>query len=360
MFLSSERDMNILQVEPATNWSGGVNQTLILSRALKEKGHKVCIACCFNSPIYRRATQENIDTIFIDDKRIWHSAKIVRNFIKEKDVDVVHTNHSRGHSIGLLASLFLHKHILVVQRSVLFKPGNVLKYLSPRIDAFFVNSFAVKNILKRYLVKEKKIFVIPSAVDERDFSSLSRKEAREKMGFKEKVIGCIGNFSFYKGHTFLIEAFASLSKRHNDISLVFVGQNTKALSEYVKKYNITDKVNIMGFRKDATDILKAFDVLVVPSVIESFPNVILEAMMVKVPVIGTEVGGIGEMLSNGRGILVKSKDVGRISSAIEYVLNHDTRDMVERAYRYAKEHYTIQAKEMMCENIYRMLIERKR
>ena len=360
MFSRSERNMNILQVEPATNWSGGVNQTFILSRALKERGYEVCIACCSDSPIYRRAVKERIATIFIDDKRIWHSAKIVRNFIKDENVDVVHTNHSRGHSIGLLASLFLHKHILVIQRSVLFKPGNLLKYLSPRVDAFFVNSHAVKNILKRYLVKEKKIFVIPSAVDERNFSSLSRKEVRERMGFKGRVIGCIGNFSFYKGHTFLIEAFAYLSKKYNDVSLILVGQNTKELSEYIKKYNITDKVKIMGFREDATDILRAFDALVVPSLMESFPNVILEAMMLRVPVVGTAVGGIGEMLSDDRGFLIKSKDIGKISSAIEYVLNNNTKDMVDRACRYAKQHYTIQTKEMMCENIYRMLLRKKR
>ena len=352
--------MNILQVEPATNWSGGVNQTFILSRALKERGYKVCIACCPDSPIYKRAVEERIDTIFIDDKRIWHSAKVVRNFIKDEDVDVVHTNHSRGHSIGLLASLFLYKHILVIQRSVLFKPGNLLKYLSPRIDAFFVNSFAVKNILKKYFIKDKKIFVIPSVVDDRDFYDLDKENAKEKFNFQGKIVGCIGNFSFYKGHTFLIEAFASLSKKYNDISLVFVGQNTKELSEYIKKYNIIDKVKLMGFREDATDILKAFDVLVVPSVIESFPNVILEAMMVKVPVVGTVVGGIGEMLSNGRGILIKPKDIGEISFAIEYILNNNTKDIVNKAYKYAKQRYTIQRKEMMCENIYRMLLRKKR
>jgi glycosyltransferase involved in cell wall biosynthesis len=307
--------MNILQVEPATNWSGGVNQTFILSRALKEKRHKVYIACCPNSPIYRKAVKEKIDTISINDKKIWHSAKIVRNFIRNNHIDVVHTNHSRGHSIGLLASLFLYKHILVVQRSVLFKPGNLLKYLSPRVNAFFVNSYAVKNILKKYFIKDKKIFVIPSVVDGRNFYDLAKEDAKEKFNFQGKIVGCIGNFSFYKGHTFLIEAFAHLSKKYNDISLVIVGQNTKELNECIKKYNITDKVKLMGFREDAIGILKSFDVLVVPSLMESFPNVILEAMMMKVPVVGTSVGGMVEMLSNNRGILIKPKDIGEISSA---------------------------------------------
>jgi glycosyltransferase involved in cell wall biosynthesis len=116
----------------------------------------------------------------------------------------------------------------------------------------------------------------------------------------------------------------------------------------------------VGFREDAADILKGFDALVVPSLMESFPNVILEAMMLKVPVVGTAVGGIGEMLSNDKGILIKAKKISALSSAIEYILNNNTKDMVDRAYRYAKQHYTIQIKEMMCENIYRMLLRKKR
>ncbi len=349
--------MNILNIESATNFSGGVNQVILNSVELKKRGHNVFIACIRNSPVHKNLKSRGFEFIFIDDSKTMLSARIIRKILDLKDIDIVHTHHSKGHKIGLLALMFREKEKLVVQRSVVFPTTNVFKYLNPRVDLFVANSNAVKRVLTKYFVREKKIRVVYSAIDLDEFDTKqSRDTVRQKYNFSDKfVFGVVGNYSDYKGHDIVLEAFSTITNRENAL-LVFVGKDTEKLEDKASLLNVKQNVMILGFKENAREIIKGFDCLVIPSLKESFPNVALEAFFSKVPVLGTDVGGIPELLDERRGFLCKP-EVHSMADALIMVYNFQNMDVVTRkAYEFAQENLTIEKKIDKLEKIYKGLL----
>ncbi len=327
---------------------------ILNSIELRKRGHKVFIACVKDSPAYKVLAKEGFEIVEIDEEKPLSSAKIIRKFLKKNSIDIVHTNHSKGHKIGLYALLFRKKEKLVVQRSVLFPTTNVFKYLNPRINKFIANSQAVKDVMVRHFVKKSKISVIYSATDKNQFLDFDRDSIRQKLDFKDKfVFGIVGNYSEYKGHDLLLSAFADLNK--NNAMLVMIGKDTEKLSDKVNKLGIKDSVKILSFRKDAKRIMKGFDFLVIPSFKESFPNVAIEAFFMKVPVIGTKVGGIPELLSDNRGILCDS-NVESLHNALLSALVADKDKIINNAYGFACKNLTIKNKVDKLEKLYMDLV----
>ncbi len=350
--------MNILQVEPAEGFSGGVNQTILNSIELKRRGHRVYVACVKDSAVCRALSGVADGFVFIDGEKKLKSARLISDFLKSHDIQIVHTHHSKGHSMGLLALLFRRKERLVVQRSVIFPPNNPFKYLNPRINVFVANSEAVKSVLVRHLmVPKRKIRVIYSAIDPHTIEYTGKREARKALGVEEGrfVFGVLANYSKYKGHELMLEALSRVENKEN-VVVVFAGRNTEMLHDTALKLGVLDNVRLLGFKNNARRLIEGFDCLVVPSLVESFPNAAIEAFFYRTPVIGTDVGGIPELLADGRGIVVKPEADELAGAMLAVYHATDTGDMTERAYEFALENLTIEKKIDRLERLYEEII----
>ena len=195
------------------------------------------------------------------------------------------------------------------------------KLAFPSARRIVVPSKAVKEKLEQYrLCAAEKIEVVPNWVSFVNGTENSRyKRARE-----EKVVGCVANFySELKGHHFAIEALRHLPR---SVYLVCIGDGVlrSRLESYAREIGVADRVSFLGklSRERTLDELSSFDVLVVPSLSESFGKVILEAMSLEVPVVASNIGGIPEIVQHGsNGILVPSGDAYQLAEAIMRLLN---------------------------------------
>lgn len=154
--------------------------------------------------------------------------------------------------------------------------------------------------------------------------------------FQKKII-YIGRIEKTKGVDYLLEAFKNAQSTLSDLSLTIIGDGAyyQTMKEKAHVLGITNKISFLGYINDAKQLLPQYDVLVMPSAIEGFGRVLVEAMAVGIPVISTHTSGINEIITDHfNGLLTPYGDVSALTRAIiELVQNRSLRrEMQENAY----------------------------
>jgi glycosyltransferase involved in cell wall biosynthesis len=161
------------------------------------------------------------------------------------------------------------------------------------------------------------------------------------------VLGTIGRLSAEKSFNHLIEAVRILTDEGVNLRAVIMGEGNERgrLEEMISKLHLTDRVLLPGYRAAGWRYMPLFDVFVLPSLTEGLPITILEAMMTAVPIVASSVGGIPELLQNGRyGILVPPGRSDQIADAIRTVIDFPAMaaDRAAQARRFASTEYSSQ------------------
>jgi glycosyltransferase involved in cell wall biosynthesis len=161
-----------------------------------------------------------------------------------------------------------------------------------------------KQLIQRHKKLEQEIatktYVIPNNVNpswiKQHETLISEKANRRKS--EEFTIYFIGNLNDpKKGAHILLEAVSKLIEKEYHIRLIVIGGG-KLLSNYAQKYSKYKQIEFWGYQKNPMQYLVNADLLVVPSLVDSFPNTIMEGLFLEIPVIGSRRGGIPEMLQD--------------------------------------------------------------
>jgi len=152
----------------------------------------------------------------------------------------------------------------------------------------------------------------------------------------------VGGFSFEKNHRGLISILSKINALGHVATLELVGNGIlkNEIAQLVEESGLQEKVIFHGFRSDAMQLIKDADVLVLPSIIEGLPGVILEAFYCRTPVVAYNVGGISEILSNGDtgSLITKGDEVGFARAVINTVVNPNP-GMIANAFELVKKEY---------------------
>lgn len=146
-----------------------------------------------------------------------------------------------------------------------------------------------------------------------------------------KFLVHVGGFSFEKNHQGLLNIFEKVLQHLPSAILHLVGDGPlkKQTEEIVRIKGLQSNVRFHGFRSNALEFIYSADVLLLPSIIEGMPGVILEAFYCKTPVVAYDVGGIGEVLINGKtGRLIQLHDESAFASAVVNTLNDNESNRV--------------------------------
>jgi len=167
----------------------------------------------------------------------------------------------------------------------------------------------------------------------------------------------VGTLDAVKGHRHLLQAWPAVRARVPDAHLALVGDGPEreTLPRLADSLSIRDSVLFVGFRSPAAPYLAAADVVALPSLTEGMPNVVLEAMALGRPVVGTRVGGIPELIVDGEtGLLVPARDEAALASAIAGLLADDERRkaMGVAARRRTVERFSVAAMAAATEAVY--------
>jgi len=122
------------------------------------------------------------------------------------------------------------------------------------------------------------------------------------------VIGFVGRLTPQKGVETLIAAFHALEHEHAQLLIVGDGESRAALEAAAKAGRNAARITFLGSRKDTPELFRAMNLFVLPSYVEAFPMVLLEAMATGVPVVGTPVGDVPKIISPEVGWIVPPGD----------------------------------------------------
>ncbi len=187
------------------------------------------------------------------------------------------------------------------------------------------NSEAAKSALERTMRSSKvPIAVVPNFIDVAQFDPdrYDRDSIRESLGFgrDEFVVGFVGRLDRAKGPDLLVEAAALLRDRGDlrRFLVVGAGPQRERLERRIRKLDLDRVVVLAGLHENPAMVMRAFDAGVVPSRREAFGIAALEMMRMRVPVIVSPVGGLPELVQDGRtGIILPRLSPEAIAEAVQ-------------------------------------------
>ncbi len=217
----------------------------------------------------------------------------------------------------------------------------------------FTSAQFVKDQIVRDLgVPENKVFSLPSGFfvppDLPEHEESRRALAAElSLSHDTRFIGFVGRLSSEKGLPFLIEAFFKIKDIFPGCHLVLVGKGDllQRLKQQVQQYSIHDRVHFPGYRDNPWIYFRAYECfMLVSSRYEAAAQVIQQAMYAGCPVIGTDAGGIPDIvIHNETGLLVSPDNTEQLAEAILQTLNYPdaAKRRAEKAFRYICGNHTI-------------------
>jgi len=195
-----------------------------------------------------------------------------------------------------------------------------------------VSDFTRRELLQYYKVKEEKIRVIHNGVDVDKFQPATDKlKAKAELGFnpEDKAILSVGRLYARKGLFTLIESMSLVTRKFKNAKFIIAGKGLsnemKKLVSYATKLGVKDNIVFTGYFPDKKlpKLYQAADIFAFSTFYENFPFAVLEALSTGLPVVSTNVGGIPEMIEDGKnGFLVEPFDSRELADRILYYLEH--------------------------------------
>jgi len=274
---------------------------------------------------------------------------------KNKDRISVIRAFGTGCPHAALSSL-LHKIPLMVSYEYdwpeqLILTGRVLSaYIAKLVEKMVLRSSTLTIGLTKRLCEKarrkgsKQVIHIPNSINLKALPMLlrgDRQRLRSKIGAnREKIVLFVGRLNRIKAVDILIRSIALLLKKKLDIKLLIIGDGEERgrlmrLAESLQASNETIFLGAMN-RSEVLKYMQAADVFVLPSHMEGNPKVLLEAMASKIPIVGSDVVGINDLVENHvTGTLVQPSNPFELSKAIESTITNrkQSKETIEQAYR---------------------------
>lgn len=356
--------MNILFLTNHLNVGGITHYALTLASGLKKKGHNVYIASS-GGKLLKRFIEEGIIYIHIPIKtkseaswNVFASLFKLLPYIKEKNIDIIHANTRVTQVLGYLIQRFSHKPFVSTChgffkrrffRRVFPCWGNKVVAISESVE---------EHLLCDFEVDKEDIVLIHSGIDTDKFQNINM-PVKEKYDVLEgrPVIGTIARLSEEKGHIYLIEAMKHILSDIPGAKLLIIGEGRmkEKLVSLAKKLGIEQHVFFVSETSDTKEVLFDLDVFVMPSLKEGLGLALMEAMACGLPVVGTAVGGIKNLIQDGKnGLLVNPADPLELAKAILALLRDPSKSdsLGKNAGNFIKENFSKEEMVLKTERMY--------
>ncbi len=369
------KQLYIAHIESSLNWGGQELRVIEQIEWMLKNNYKSIIIARPNSQILNEAKNRALPDFELEIKgsvNVLYISKLIR-FLKSEQVDVVDAHGSRDASYAMFVKLFTtikvvrSRHVTNRIKDDFFH-SLIWKYGS---DSIITTAYKIKqDIVEKKLYDESRIFVAPAGVDEKKFNpSLNCLELKKELDIplSDIVISNIGMIRKDKGQYYFFKMCELLASKHKNITFLQIGEATHESIKYKKK--ITDelqnssyknRIKFIGYKDDIENYISITDIVVIASIdTEAQTRLVSQSYFMKKNVISTDVGGLPEMIEDGKtGLLCKPKDPKELCKKVELLLNDKKlkESLQESAYSYAQKHYTFATMMNEMIKVYRCLL----
>jgi glycosyltransferase involved in cell wall biosynthesis len=357
----------LLFVQPGVSWKSIPSierMGLQLTVGLRQRGYQITWCPLLTKTpdqedsvsLIRLARQHgfNVKPLVLPQKyNIWHSVSTFNRYLAQEDCDVICVT---GYKAGIITAFTRQRATIEVLRGWTGQTLPVRLYefmdklLLRKHDLVVGISPAQRDIAVRYGVPPEKAWWIPNAMDvTRLPEPMSTTESCKQLGIGTRavLIGGVGRLSKEKGFDILLKAFKIVFNHLANAVLILAGDGMERerLQSLAGSLRLGEVVRFLGEIPNGAQLISGLHLLVLSSLSEGMPNVVLEAFAYKTPVVATAVGGVPELVIDGEtGWLVPPRDPHALAEAILDALSNpeEARRRAENAYKHLLEHFTVE------------------
>jgi len=320
--MADVRPLRIIHSEAATSFGGQEHRVFKEMVAMRERGHHLEAICQPDAELTERLREAGfvVHTLYTDGVvNMVRGVFALKKILHTGRFDVLNT-HSRTDTLIAATAGRLAKVPLIVRTRHLASPvGSLLSYtwLPHRVTT--VSHHVRRQLLGRGVPPDHvEAIYTPVVLTPRLEHSSLRDEL--KLSADAILVGCVAVLRPNKGHLELINAMLPLLRTRPTLHLVVAGGGSpvfEQLQAHLKHSGLGERVHLLGTRRDVPNVLAGLDIFCLATRQEAMGTAFLEAAASGLPVIGTDVGGVGEMMRPGvTGLLVPLDDPQALQNAL--------------------------------------------
>ncbi len=308
--------LRVLHTRVVTGVGGGPEKTILNSPRYFRGSAYEEHACYYRPPndpgfaeIQRRAAEAGCPLTGIDDSAPWNPAPLraTARLCRELGIRMWHGHDYKSNLFGLLLQPFFRFFLVTTVHGWVKHTARTPLYyaIDRRTLRYYHLVVAVSTDLvdacRDAGVPASRLLLIENGIDTEVFKPSAGRSARTR-----RAIGCVGRLSPEKGFDVAIAAFARLVRAGHDIELKIAGEGSDAerLKAIAAAEGVAERVALLGYCNDVRGFLDSIDVFCLSSLREGLPNVVLEAMAMRLPIVATTAGGMAAFGRDGTDMLL--------------------------------------------------------
>jgi glycosyltransferase involved in cell wall biosynthesis len=279
-----------------------------------------------SGPLAEEAAKRGLSVVLIPRSRLafLKTVQIIKQQMRSFRPDICHSHHR---FTTFLLDLFLKnqgipilhtQRIQTRSRRFLFRYGNFMTTVSECLR---------RHMVQYYGVSEKKVRAIVNAVAPSKLNPDALSELKQKFTRRpdELFALCVGRFHEQKGHVYLIDAVEQLSESHRKKIRIFLagdGPLEDSLRQRIEQKHLQENFVFLGYFKEIPTALEFCDFLILPSLWEGLPRVVLEGFALGKPALATDIPGTSDVVIHSQnGLLVPPRDPSALAGALRLILD---------------------------------------
>lgn len=306
----------ILFILPNLNSGGAERVISLLCNNLSRDKFEVVLSVLKKEGMFLRQISKDVKIIGLKKEHVRNSFFEIRKLIIQEKPDIVFSTLSHLNLFLAIFKFLLPKEVIymgressIVSESIASENSKIKQIIMSKLYIFFYNKleyiicqskYMADDLIKNYKVEKSKIRIINNPVDIEKIESLSSEKIEIKINRDKINLVTVGRLTPVKQYCYLLDMFSKLDMKKYHLYIIGDGTERNVIENKIKKLGLENNVSLLGNRENPFSIEKQCDIFILTSKYEGFPNSVLEALALGLPILTLKSpGGILEIIKDG-------------------------------------------------------------